>query len=261
MNSAREVLQFVSASPNRVSALQVLFEEGPKDRYELETEMDASRRTVTRTIQSLEEHGFVSRESEGYQLTQLGAFLASTLDECMRNIDLAEHLSPFFRNVPDGLVDVELDRFRDADMLVADQGSPFLLLDRSLELRADARQIREVAPGVERRSIEQLVERIRDGEAVDVGVVLDEKAIAAAESNDTYDSLHQELLDADAVDLYCAAESVPLFVGLFGDTATLIAEKDGRPHAMIETTDDTVYDWAESFYETVKRAASPLDLD
>jgi predicted transcriptional regulator len=259
MTGPRELMQFVSASPNRLSALRALDEGGPRDRYELEDELDASRRTVTRTMESLEEYGFVSRGPDGYRLTQLGSFLASTVEASLSRLELADRLSPFFRHVPEGVVDVDLEGFADADVVVADDASPYLLLERVLELRAGASRIRELAPGVERRSIEQLAERARSAEPIDVDVVLDEGALAAAESAPPYESFHKELLASDEIDVYRGPDSAPLYAATMDDIAVLIAEADGRPYALVETRNPDVHEWTETYIERLRDRATPLE--
>lgn len=52
-----DVVRFLSQSDNRVAILAALAEDGAMDRYELESTVDATRRTVLRTLNRLAERG------------------------------------------------------------------------------------------------------------------------------------------------------------------------------------------------------------
>ena len=59
MSNVADSLAFLSQSTNRAEVLQLLQEEDGLDRYDIEEQVEASRRTVIRALDALTEHGYV----------------------------------------------------------------------------------------------------------------------------------------------------------------------------------------------------------
>ena len=258
MTAVEDELGFLLRSGNRTELLVSLAESQPLDRYELERRLDASRRTVTRALDALTERGYI-REVEGeYVLSAFGASLAEAYRDCRRDVELASEYRPFLERVDTRTLDLDPSLLDGADLLLASERSPFVLLTRTLELRAEASRIREIAPGVEKRSVEQLAERLRNGEDLEVEVVLPATALEAAEGTDAFSAGHAVAREADAVDFYVADDEFSVFVGVMDETVTVGAGTGGEPEVMVESDRPALREWAETHLDGVRDAAAPL---
>lgn len=258
MEAVLDELRFLLRSGNRPALLQAVHDEGRLDRYDLEQRLDVSRRTVTRTIESMTDRGYLRRDTDGVALTAYGSFLT----ECYRSLEtdagVATEYAPFLQHVPGEALGFDLRRLAGADLYVASEASPFALIDRTVDLRAETTTFREVAPGVEKKSIVQLAERVRAGESLDVEIVMTAAAARTATDHDGYADGHRTILQSPDVDIYVHEEPVAMFIGVIGDTVTLTTTRDGTPHAMVETTDETVYEWAVEQLDAYRDAAVPV---
>ena len=258
MTAAEGELEFLLRSGNRTELVLALTGSHPLDRYDLERQLDASRRTVTRALEALSERGYVGETEGGYSLSAFGASVVEAYRDCRRQVDRAVEYRPFLEHVDTQVLDIDPELLEGAELTVASEASPFVVLTRMLEFRAEATRIREAAPGVEKRSVEQLADRVRSGETLDVEVVLPPAAVEAAEETDAFAADHGVTRDADAVDFYVAPEAFSVFVGVMDDTAVLAAGEGGEPLALVESDRPALREWAEARLDEFRDAATPL---
>jgi predicted transcriptional regulator len=257
MGRAVEELRFVTQSENRATALDIVSADAPIDRRELESRLDASHRTVIRVVNSLEERGYLRETDEGLRLTPFGAHVAERLDGALEATETALEFGPLLRNAPPALQAVSLESLSGAELLVASDADPFSILDRVLSLRAEATRIREVAPGVQKESIDQLAERVRRGDDVDAEAVISRHASDVAAERADYRDGHASTVESDAVDIYVHPEPISFFAGVMDDTAALGVSKDGQPYALAVSADPDLRAATEAIFESYRDASAP----
>lgn len=259
MSDIHEVLDFLRRSENRLDLLSALSREQPLDRDALEAHLDSSRRTVVRTINKLEERNHIHATREGYRLTGFGEVAIETYEAYEKRARLAERFRPFLTNVDSDRLEFDLCALQDAELLVANEASPFALFDRALELRRRSTHVRELAPAVQKRSIEQLVERVEKDEDLTFEVVLTAETVEAARSHPEYELSYPVLVEAENIDHYVYPEEFPLFIAILDDTVLLGATADDDPYAMIESQHPTVREWAEQTFDEFRGDAVPME--
>jgi predicted transcriptional regulator len=261
MDGAEAELAFLLRSDNRVELLDVLDEEGPLDRYELEDRVDASRRTITRIVDALAERGYLADggENGARSLSAFGAAIADAHREYRETTDLANQYRPVLQHLESDQFDLEPSRLRGADLTVATEASPYALIDRVLELRAGADRIREMAPSIEAKSISQLAERIDEGGDFKIEVILPPAAVEEARDHPEYAEAHREIQNTDGVEMRVYPESFSVVLGVIDATAVLGVSVDGRPHALIESTRTTFVEWAERRLESFWAESVPIE--
>lgn len=258
MTAVEGELEFLLRSENRTGALLALREGQPLDRYELETRLDASRRTVRRAVEALTERGYITEGEAGYALTAYGAAMVDAYRDLLDRGRLAEQYRPFLERLDTRRVDLDPALLEGSELTVASEVSPFTLLNRLLELRAEASRVREVAPGIEKNSVEQLGERVRDGEDFEMEVVLSPAAVEAVEEDAGFAGDHIAARESAAVDFYVTDGPVRVFLGVLDDTVALAAGTDGQPEALVESEDPALRAWAEARIDEVRDGATPL---
>lgn len=258
MGRAVAELRFVTQSENRAQALDIVAKNAPIERRELETRLDASHRTVVRIVNSLDERGYLRDGEDGLRLTPFGAHIADRLETALGATETALDFEPLLRNAPPAVREIPLASLDGAELLVASDADPFSILDRILSLRAEATRIREVAPAVQKESIDQLAARVQGGEDVDVDVeaVISQHASEMAEARVDYRDGHTTTVESDAVDIYVHPEPITFFVGIMDETAAVAVSKDGQPHALAVSDDADLRAAVESVYRRYRDEAT-----
>lgn len=258
MSDVAETLSFLSQSTNRADVIQLLQKEEQLDRHEIDEHVEASRRTVIRTLDALTEHGYVEESDGSYRLTAFGSVLADSYQQFAEESERAHDLAPFLTHMPDGVLSFDLQCIEDAELITATEGSPYAVLDRTLSIRRQASQIRELSPIIEQKSIEQLAQRIRDNVPISVEVVLSESAIEASEFHPDYQESQQLLNQADQTEIYLASQEIPFLLCIADETVVIGVTKDLKPHAILVSTNAEVKQWAEQTYQTYREHAHPV---
>lgn len=256
MGSAIAELRFVTQSENRAAALAVIYESAPIETRELESRLDASRRTVIRVVNSLEERGYLRKTGEGIRLTPFGTHVATQVDRVTASTETAVEFRELLRHAPPALADIPVESLAGAELLVASDADPFSILDRVLTLRAEATRIREVAPSVQKESIDQLAERVREEDDLDVEAVISRQASDAAEDNLDYSDGHATTVESSAVDIYVHPEELSFFAGVMDETAAIGVSKDGQPYALAVSDDPDLHEAVTAVYERFRAEAT-----
>ncbi|WP_136687522.1 helix-turn-helix transcriptional regulator [Halorhabdus amylolytica] len=257
--TARESVQFLAQSRNRVAILGELDDGTARDRYDLEEAIDATRRTILRTLDDLVEYGFVQETDDGYRRSALGGGVYRQYTAFVENVTFEDDLATFLCDVPDDAFPFSVDRLEDSEVTVVTDGSSYAPLDRLLDVRSTASEIRDLAPAVERRSVEQLAGRIEAGEDFSVEIVLSEAAVRAANSNGQYAPVHETTVTADAVDMFVATDEFEIGMCIAdGKVAIGTPGRDGHLRALCVTDDPVVLEWAHEYIDEHLEAAEPL---
>jgi predicted transcriptional regulator len=256
MGRAVAELRFVTQSENRAQALDIVAKNAPIERGDLETRLDASHRTVVRIVNSLDDRGYLRDAEDGLRLTPFGAHIADRFDTALGATETALDFEPLLRNAPPAVREIPLASLDGAELLVASDADPFSILDRILSLRAEATRIREVAPGVQKESIDQLAARVQGGEDVDVEAVISQHASEMAEARVDYRDGHTTTVESDAVDIYVHPEPITFFAGIMDETAAVGVSRDGQPHALAVSDDSDLRAAVESVYRRYRDEAT-----
>lgn len=258
MGLASEELQFLLRSETRLNVLSALAQRAPLETDVLEETLDTSRRTLTRTLRQLEDRRLVEETEDGYRLTAFGETQAASFREWLRRDELARAFRPVLGRIEADLLGFDIERLRGATLTVADESQPYAPLDRTLALRAEADRIRELAPSVERRSVEQLADRTDAGEALAVEIIMSAATARAARSRPAYEDALAAVAAADEVTQYVHPGGFPFVLAVMDETVVLGVADDGNPNAVLETTDDAVREWAEATLDQYREEARPL---
>ncbi|MFB6120348.1 MAG: helix-turn-helix transcriptional regulator [Halobacteriaceae archaeon] len=252
MTDACETAASLAASESRAALLTRLRTDGPATRADCEEWLDASKRTVKRSLAALEERGWVSERDGEYRVTAAGGPVADRYDAFVSAVGVSQRLQPFLSHVPPGELGFGLEHLQDAEMLAGSEETPLAPLERALELRKRATRIREVTSIIARESAGQLADRITEAD-LDVENVVTEAALREARSNPDYADALTATRGAEGHTLYVTDRDVPFLLGIFDDTVVLAATgDDGLPVAVVITEDETVLDWARAWFRSYR---------
>ncbi|WP_248897958.1 helix-turn-helix transcriptional regulator [Haloplanus halobius] len=253
-------LEYLVGSTTRPATLTALRDHGRLSIRALEDRASVSRRTLKRTLGTMESRGWVQSVDGTYELTSLGVAILSAYERCRENERIAERFRPFLERTPASAFDLGIGELNGSN-LVDPTGDPTAPTDRLLELRTDASRIRECAPFLLRDSVSQFVERATaERSPPSVTLVLADGRPTPEQYTEAYCEQFETLLDAPSVDVYANSDGVRIPFGLADGHAFVGSmEPDGMPHTLIDGEQSALVDWADRRFEAALAAATPLE--
>ena len=250
-------LEYLLGSETRPAALTALRDAGPLSARRLEERVSASRRTLKRTLRTMESRGWVEPADGGYELTALGETALATYERGRKRERIARRVRPVLEHAPAAAFGLDVEALADATVVRPDD-DPTAPVDRLLELRAGASHLREAAPFLVRDTVEQLAERVTtESPPPAVTLVLGEAEPSPEAYSGAYCDRFRDLIDAPTVDVH-VADDVPFAVGVADGHAFLgVASRDDVRGFLLESDDDAVVDWAERSIDRHLEQADP----
>lgn len=237
--------------------LQLLATEGNMDRYELEDRMAVSRRTVIRTADALAERGYIDQDGTTYHVTAYGSWIAQAYQRFTQSLTTYQRLQPLIAHLPRDTFDLDPRHLADAELLTVEDTSAAEMLQRALALRERATHLRELSPMVEKRSVDQLAQRVQSGDIASAEIVLSESAMQMAETQPSYQDAHQRVIEADSVTMSVSPDPIPFLLCIADDTVAIGATQDGRPYAFAVTSNEAVIEWAARTFRQFQDRSVP----
>lgn len=251
-------ISFLARSEARVEILERLLRSGPATRRDLREDLDASRSTVARSLNALEELDWVRQESNTYRLSPAGELVTAEFLELAETIRTTEELSGFASWFPFSEFDLELELLRDADVTVHSGGDPYAPGRAQNEFVRAADRFRGALPSIDLEGTKLAHERVLAGELETELVVSEavERTIVSGE----YAALFREKLATGRSTVLVSEELFPFYLGLSDDgTVQLgVEDDDGFPRALLESSSTPIREWAEDLYADYRSEARPL---
>ena len=253
---AIDEVNFLTKSRNRARVVRWLSENEYLGRDELKRRSDVSRTTLQRNLKALEEHALVRRQNRRYALTVAGEAVSRELLSLVEVADVAERLGPFWECVPPEEFDLDPSLLADARLTVADRGNPYAPVNDHVRAMKAAESFRCLLPSVALQPMEiarHCVERGKDHE-----VVFGPDAASTVRTDPAYETPFGVLSSAANCTLLESEKEPPFYLGIADGTVQIGVEKEGNPHALVESETEKVYDWAEELFDGYRRRADPI---
>lgn len=258
MTSPLEDIDFLARSEHRVDALRRL-REGPGDRDDLMVATEASKATIARLLNELEDRNWIVRDGHAYALTDSGEFIAEEFLRLFDRVETEHALRNVWQWFPTDLHGCTMSLFADA-VITPPESNPYEPLPRNAELLESASMLRLISKRTPKPGTHDLVLRTTaagmeaelnyPSTVVDYMLdVVDRSVIeAAVESGHLTVSVHDSL-PTDAA------------IALFDDRVAVWPRDDeGTVRIMVDTDTPEAVSWGESLYEEVRSQARPVDL-
>lgn len=251
----REQILFLARAESRVRVVEALAETEAATQRELRDRLDASRTTVSRALQSLEENGWVEKSDGAYRLTRAGEIITAEFGRLRDAIDRVEELAEFLRWFPADADGPDFVGASDVEVTYATDADPYAPAREQTEILHTADRLRVLLPAIDLESTETLVEQVRD-RGLDIETVVPPDVEATMES-DAFAPLIEETLRTGRSSIFVVQDDLPFYLGLAADGRVQLglADDDGIPRALLETTDESVREWAEDLYRDYRARA------
>lgn len=251
-------IAFLSRSKPRVHTLSELLRSGPTTQRTLRERIDTSRSTMARTLTALEDRGWVREDSGSYLITDRGELVIETFLELEEVIRTTEDLTPFLRWFPFSEYDVELAWLRSSEMIPSTSGDPYAPGRSQTELLQRTECFRGLLPSLDLEGTRTVHDRIVDGE-LEADIVVS-KNVSSTIDNDEFAGLFREQLASGGLTLRVFEGDLPFYLGIGDATVHIgVEDDDGIPRALLESTADALYRWAEEVFEEYREQAVRID--
>lgn len=251
-----EALNVVEVLFRRFDVVKSLLEE-PKDKRELVEDVDISRSTVDRATKELETAGLIEYIDGQFVVTVFGEVSKTELTGLLDMVSLRHQLEAFLQWIPDSQAGFELESVVDADIVVAEPGNPYNMVNEHVSAIEEASSVRAVLPVTGLHAFEAAHEAVVNNGA-DYEFIVSPDIKETYESNPNYASLYEEIVETDRFDLYVFEGSIPYYLGLLDEAVQIGVDEAGDPRALLTTDSSEMREWAESEHENYRQQAKKV---
>ncbi len=255
MTTGAETVEFLARTHTRVRILDVLRDADGMTRNEFRERLDASRTTIQRNLETLTDRGILRQPGREYVLTAHGTHLATEFLTLLDTAATIERFQPFLRCLDGNAADFDMDALEDAELFTPEDGDPYNMINRHIELLGQTDEGTAVLPLTGLHAAETARDRVIESGA-QFEVVAAPAAVDTYQSAPQYQELSQELVDASGWELYEYEGTLPCGICVFDGTVQLLVAEDGQPRAMVESTNEKLRQWAEAKHEHYREQAT-----
>lgn len=255
--SPLEDIEFLARSKHRVAALDAVAER-PRTRADLREMTGVSQSTIRRTLRTFEDRHWIRKDGYQYEATQLGAFVATGMRECIDRFETERKLRDVWQWLPTETSGFSIEMGADAVVTVAEIDDPYQPVNRFVSLLRETDHFRTV--GFDLALLEpcrdELSRRIVSGKPTEI---IDPPHIASYIPS-TYPEHCSGPCENDTLTVRLHDDLPPYVIAIF-DQRIAISGPDpesGTVRVVIDTNAPAARDWAESTYESYWRESRPL---
>lgn len=247
MISPPDTIAYLARSDHRIEVLDAICT-APRTRAEIRDLTDASRVTAGRIIADLEERNWIVRNGTAYEPTPDGRFVAREFTRFVTNLESYANLPPVVEWLPEGEPTFDLRLLGDATVTTADEGDLIAPIRRALELIDRADHLRAVGNGISHEFAEAILDAVEAGQKnIIIGPP---EMVDAIRADAALRAEIRSILESDRAALFQYEGEDDLPVIQIGDDSVALCSGDHR--AMVETDDSEVYEWAKSYFASLR---------
>ena len=252
-------IAYLARSKHRIPTLVALTER-PRSRSELCELTGVSSSTIRRTLDEFENRIWIHKDGYQYSATRLGEEVAAGMEELIERVETEQKLRDVWQWLPDEVGEFTIETWAAMSITVAEPDAPYRPVNRFESLLNETNELRLVRPEIALMEpcFDALVQLIEDG--VDVGLV------ARPESHtyflSTYPERSSAMMEQDCFTVLEHDDLPPYGIGLLDERVAIscYVEDSGMVHALVETDEAAVREWAKSVYETFTAEAQPVKV-
>ncbi|GAB3677248.1 helix-turn-helix transcriptional regulator [Halopiger thermotolerans] len=253
-------IAYLVRSEHRVAALVALAAR-PRSRSELRELAGVSSSTIRRTLREFEDRNWIRREGYRYEATQLGAAVATAMEEVIARVETERALRDVWHRLPGEDHGFTLEMCADATVTVARPADPYAPVNRFESLLRRTTAFRFVGTDIAlfEPCKDVLRRRIVDGMETEI---IDPPDLAAY-IIETYPDHCSEPFESGNLAVFVHDDLPPYGIGIFDDRiAVSCYERDsGTVCVLVDTDAPPAREWAESRYEAARLEARPLTVE
>lgn len=260
MDSSIEDVEFLVRSEHRVTALSALASD-PRTRTELREITGVSQSTIGRTLRDFEERHWIVRDGSAYEATELGAYVASAMDDLLERVETERELRDVWRWLPSERSGFTIDMCTDAVVTVADGDDPYRPVNRFISLLGETERFRFAGFDVAllEPCKEELIEEIVDG--MQTEIITPPRVARYIRS--TYPELFSRALESGNLALRLHDDLPQFGVSIFEDRVAINGYDPDTVavRVLVDTDAEGAREWAESAYRSFRRRTPTMSIE
>jgi predicted transcriptional regulator len=247
-------LSFLSRAESRIRVLETLSTTEPTTQRELRDSIPLARSTIVRAVDSLTEFGWATKAPDGVRLTPVGAVVIEEFLGAVESVAAAEELTPFLEWFPLSEFDIDIEDLQGGTVTVTTEGDPLAPVRQHTKRLRTATEFRAVLPSIGIEPIKGIHERTLTGDLESEFVV--PPGVETTIRIEEFAPLFEEMLATGRLTIHIT-DSASFFLGLVDEETTQIGVEgdDGLPRALLETSNERVRSWGNTFFTDSRRAA------
>lgn len=262
---AQKDIEFLASSWNRLEVLEAITLE-PRTRIDLRGLTEVSRVTLSRILADLEDAEWITRKNDHYEATPNGMFVTSEVTSTLVNLGTASQLGSIMEWLPIDRFDFDLVHLHDATIITPTFDNFTAQSKRLTDLVHESDRIRGIGTGIDHEFMGALWDACVNGD-LELELILKDELFDSILKNNDLRQQFVDMIDAETVQIYRYDGDEPLtMVGIHdgvrsGDDVVMLCgqHQEGAPPGTIESTDETVRTWAESFFDTIRKSSHPIE--
>lgn len=264
LETALEDVAYLTRSPNRVRILYCLAET-PRTRREVKETSGATRTTVDRIVNELEERGWVERTTDGnYAATTVGRQLVEEMTPFVQAVKAIQELGSAIEWLPLDELSTGLHNFTDATVRDPDRGDPVGTIDYMTGLVREASDLRALTHLVPPESFLRVAQDAVVAGQLSLEGVVPTDHVGSYVDTKTRRERWQAILDAGG-DLYLCEEPLPCNMWIIDETVLIKRNDPGRIEdsygVPIVITNEAVRDAAHELIDQYRDTGSRVDTE
>lgn len=260
MEEAIDELEFLTASRSRTQLLRTLAADGRLPKADLHRRIDASRTTVGRHLNALEERGYIAYDpaTNEYEATARGTAVAGELSAVLERMGIADRLGRFLERVPEGTLDLDVVHLAGAEIVHADPHDPYAPVNHHVEAVRAAASFRCLLPSTGLNQMREVTDSMDD--RTNYTVVFEREILDAIRSDERYQRELTRMRESEGFEMAVYDGEIPYFLGIYDDVVQIgVEDAEGIPQALLESDSEAVREWAEETYASYRSESTSFD--
>lgn len=255
MSKPWETAAFLARSANRVAILQAL-DEKSRDRRELETETEASRSSLSRSLTEFEDRGWIRREGSTYTTTSSGSLVVKQFVSLLETIEGIQTLGDRLKYLPIEKMSLDIRHFNDARLVTPTEFDPTASFQYGINRMRESEIMRCVTTTVPPPYVRALYEDVTAGDLT-AEIILDREYLDAVKGSEMAGLWRKIVANANIQEY---EEDIPYRLIVLDEVVHLwLCSNEGEQNGLLESKNPAVREWAESLYEDHRTESEPLD--
>lgn len=250
------ISQLVS-SRSRIKLLRTL-STGAARKHELQDQCDLARSTVHRSLEAMEEAGWVEeQDTRKFELTLTGRLLISHYDTFEENIGQVTEKKELFDQLQDDDVSIPVDVLESSTLATATKDDPHAVLNDFIEASTlEVDSLRGMLPIVSPVMNTHAARMLEEG--TEVELIIDPTVLKNIATK--YNEDYMRGIQADNFRLLIYPDQIDVGIAMFGDLHAMFGAHGSEGHLSAALTGDTIefFDWVENMYNQYRDAAVPI---